>query len=109
MCFFKTLPTSPVFPTGFSKVDKNDQEESSDICTSTDLTTLPAQTKALPLNSNQQWLLMNCLGMVDGNSNMLTLMDQVTIHLFRNLMKPLIDSKVVWKVLKKLKLGIKMI
>ena len=84
MCFFKTLPTSPVFPTGFSKVDKNDQEESSEICTSTDLASPPPQKKTLSLTSKHQWLLMNCLGMIDGNSKMMALMDQVTIHLFRN-------------------------
>ena len=84
MCFFKTLPTSPVFPTGFSKVEKSEQEESSEICTSVDIATPSMEKKVPSINSNQHWLLMNCLGMIDYNSTMMAAMDQVTIHLFRN-------------------------
>ena len=84
MCFFKTLPTPPAFPSSFDKDHFNPLEESTDLQPSNDLGTQPPQKKMVPLSSKQHWLLMNCLGLVDGNSNMMALMDQVCILLFRN-------------------------
>ena len=98
MCFFKQLATPPAVPSDYSPPSKMIHEDSStDITPDCDFLTLSDKSNELFQVSKCQSILMNCLGMISLNSQMMGVMDEVRNNLFRSSAEP----RYYWMMAKK--------
>lgn len=81
MCFFKQLATPPAVPSDYVSPSKDIHEDTSvDVTPECDLLGSPEQTLDLFGVGKCQSILMNCLGMISVNSQMMGVMDEVRIY-----------------------------
>jgi len=85
MCFFKQLATPPAVPSDYLPPSKNIHEDTSaDIGPDCDSQCLPERAGELLHAGKCQSILMNCLGMISLNSQMMGVMDEVRMILSRS-------------------------
>ena len=101
MCFFKQLATPPAVPSDYVPPSKMIHEDTSaDLSSDCGLQVLPDKRAESLQVGKCQSILMNCLGMISLNSQMMGVMDEVRIDLFRSSAGPRscsIRAKKCWR------------